>query len=70
MIKLLTHRVRHLAGCRVCRQRLLTGSPQAIERDVILPVLPVTAGRTGQPVGGGPYIPDGGVPLAGELRAA
>lgn len=69
MIKLLTHRVRHLAGCRVCRQRLLTGSPQAIERDVILPVLPVTAGQTGR-AGGGPYIPDGGVPLAGELRAA
>src|SRR5690349_12523725 len=41
MFQLLSQRVRHLAGCRVCRQRLLTGSPHAIERDVILPVLPV-----------------------------
>jgi hypothetical protein len=69
MIQLLTHRVRHLAGCRVCRQRLLTGSPQAIERDVILPVLPVPQVQAGKP-SGGPLVPDGGVPMAGGLRAA
>jgi hypothetical protein len=66
MFQLLTQRVRHLAGCRVCRQRLLTGSPQPIERDVILPVLPVPSA----PVTGGPFIPDGGIPVDGELRAA
>jgi hypothetical protein len=70
MIQLLTHRVRHLAGCRVCRQRLLTGSPHPIERDVILPVLPTPTAAAGQTPDGGPYIPDGGVPLASELRAA
>ena len=68
MIQLLTHRVRHLAGCRVCRQRLLTGSPQPIERDVILPARPPQV-STDAP-SGGPFVPDGGVPLAGELRAA
>jgi hypothetical protein len=70
MLQLLTHRVRHLAGCRVCRQRLLTGSPQPIERDVILPVMPALATPAGQLASGGPYVPDGGVPATGELRAA
>ena len=70
MLELLTHRVRHLAGCRVCRQRLLTGAPHPIERDVILPVQPVSAGQTTAAAGDGPFLPDGGVPLAGELRAA
>ncbi len=65
MFQLLTHRVRHLAGCRVCRQRLLTGSPSPIERDVILPVLPASAQAPS-----GPYVPDGGVPQAAQLRAA
>lgn len=66
MFQLLSQRVRHLAGCRVCRQRLLHGSPDPIERDVILPVSPVP------PVDapGGPYVPDGGAPVAAELRAA
>ena len=69
MFQLLSQRVRHLAGCRVCRQRLLTGSPQAIERDVILPVLPAVQVEPGEPAGG-PYVPDGGAPQAAELRAA
>jgi hypothetical protein len=58
--------VRHLAGCRVCRQRLLHGSASPIERDVILPALAVPPVQTP----GGPHIPDGGVPAAAELRAA
>lgn len=66
MFQLLSQRVRHLAGCRVCRQRLLHGVPRPIERDVILPVLPVPQVRTP----GRPYIPDGGVPVAAPLRAA
>ena len=65
MLELLTHRVRHLAGCRVCRQRLLTGTPHPIERDVILPAMPAPATAAG-----GPYVPDGGVPQTAELRAA
>jgi hypothetical protein len=63
MIQLLAQRVRHLAGCRVCRQRLLTGSPRPIELYGIQPVLPVSAA-------GEPYIPDEGALLDSELRAA
>lgn len=63
MLQLLTQRVRHLAGCRVCRQRLLTGSPRPIELSELRPVLPVSAA-------GEPYIPDEGVSLERELRAA